>query len=320
MNIAIILLLAVLSVNAISNQELFAEWKLTHNKNYATAEEEDRRFKNFQASIVRVEQRNARAANPVFGLTKFSDLSQEEFKQLLGYVPSNTTVRSFLPIKSITVPDTYDWRNQDRVTPVKDQAQCGSCWAFSTVENVESIYMIANNIGSSGMKPLSPQQIVDCDTTDSGCEGGDPPTAYAYIMSAGGLETDANYPYTAQDGTCAFDSSEIAVKISNWKYATSNDDESTMQSNLVSWGPLSICVDAEPWQDYTSGIMNAADCGDSLDHCVQAVGYDTSSSTPFWIVRNSWGTSWGENGYIRLQYGQDTCGLADEATSSCINC
>jgi len=204
------------------------------------------------------------------------------------------------------------------VTPVKNQEQCGSCWAFSVTENIESMYCMKNNMDCTNLPPLSVQEIVDCDTTDSGCEGGDPPTAYQFIMSEGGLENDSDYPYTAQDGNCAFQANLVKVTISNWKYGTQNSDETVMQTNLVSVGPLSICVDAEPWQDYTSGILMASDCSTSLDHCVQLVGYDMTVSTPYWLVRNSWGADWGENGYIRLQYGQDTCGCADEATYAII--
>jgi len=337
MKLVLILVIAlVLSVTAIvppdNNDSLFAfseiksnvfnTWKSIHSKIYETEAEEFIRFENFKKSLTRIAERNSKSSNPVFGLTKFSDLSTEEFKR--GYVPRNSKSQplSVLPGNTdIAVPATFDWRTTNKVTPVKDQGQCGSCWAFSVVENVESIYMIANNIDGNSMTPLSPQEIVDCDSKDSGCNGGDPPTAYAYIMSAGGLETDADYPYTATDGnTCNFDKSKVKVSISNWKYATTTSNEGEMQTALVNWGPLSICVDASPWQDYTGGILNAADCSTSLDHCVQAVGYDTSGSTPFWSVRNSWGANWGESGYIRLQYGKDTCGMADEATSSCINC
>jgi len=204
------------------------------------------------------------------------------------------------------------------VTPVKNQQQCGSCWAFSTVENIESMWCKKNSLDCTTFTPLSVQEIVDCDTTDSGCSGGWPYDAYQFVISEGGLETDANYPYTAQNGNCNFQANLVAVTISSWKYATTNSDETTLQANLVGWGPLSVCVDAEPWQDYTGGVMMAADCGSSIDHCVQLVGYDMTQSTPFWIVRNSWGTDWGENGYIRLQYGQDTCAVADVATSSVI--
>jgi len=245
-------------------------------------------------------------------------LTPEEFKvTYLGYVPRDSNLpRPVLPLPDVAAPTTFDWRTKNKVTDVKDQGQCGSCWAFSVTENVESMWMIAKGIDAGSMSPLSPQEIVDCDTSDSGCNGGDPPTAYQYIQSAGGLETDSDYPYTAADGNCNFDSSKVYATISGWGYATQNQDETEMQSQLASNGPLSICVDAESWNDYSGGVMMASDCGTSLDHCVLAVGYDTSSDSPYWLVRNSWGGSWGESGYIRLQFGQDTCGLATEATSA----
>jgi len=308
--------LVVLSFAVLDETVLFDAYKAQFNKQYSSPAEEALRFENFKLSMDRIESRNS----DVFGFTKYSDMSVEEFKStLLGYIrPESRSDVGVLPTGDVNVPQTLDWRTQNMVTPVKDQGQCGSCWAFSTVENIESMYCMKNQIDCTTFAPLSPQEIVDCDTTDQGCDGGDPPTAYAFVMQEGGLEDDSAYPYTAQDGTCAFQANLVKVTISNWQYATTNSDETTMQSNLVSWGPLSICVDAEPWQDYTGGVMMASDCSNSLDHCVQLVGYDMTQSTPFWIVRNSWGMDWGENGYIRLQYGQDTCGCADEATSAII--
>jgi len=303
-------------------KQLFSVWKNHHSKVYSSQEEENFRFSVFQDALKKIEDLNAKSHGAQYGLNKYTDWTPEEFSKLRGYKPRPDAERKteVLPKGPIAAPATYDWRTLDRVTPVKDQGQCGSCWAFSATENVESIYMINKKIGSASMSPLSPQQVVDCDTTDSGCNGGDTPTAYAYIMSAGGMETDADYPYTAADGTCAFDQSKVKVSITNWKYATQTQSESEMVDATVNWGPLSICVDASSWQYYTSGIVMGADCTNNLDHCVQIVGYDTSASTPFWIVRNSWGADWGESGFIRLQYGQDTCGVADEATSACITC
>jgi len=320
----VFLLACVLFVNArhphlhsAQHYDTWNNWKQTHNKVYSSAGEESARFAIFLESMKRVEQRNQKAANPVFGLTKFSDLTQAEFETtFLGYVPSNTNQpRTLLP-KGPQAPTSFDWRTKGKVTDVKDQGQCGSCWAFSVTENVESMWMIAKDITSSSMSPLAPQEIVDCDNSDSGCNGGDPPTAYQYIQSAGGMETEADYPYTAQDGNCNFDASKVYATISGWGYATQNNDEDEMANALVNNGPLSICVDAETWNDYNGGILMASDCGTSLDHCVLAVGYDTGKG--FWQVRNSWGSSWGESGYIRLQYGQDTCGMATEATSATI--
>jgi len=255
-------------------------------------------------------------------LTKFSDLSTEEFRStyLGSRIPEDAHEHDVgvLPGGPIEAPTTWDWRSQNKVTPVKNQEQCGSCWAFSTVENIESIYCVKNNMDCTNLAPLSVQEIVDCDTTDQGCEGGWPYNAYAFVISEGGLEDDSDYPYTAQDGTCNFQSNMVKVTISSWQYATTNSDETTLQTNLVNWGPLSVCVDASSWQDYTGGIIMGADCTNSIDHCVQLVVYDMTQSTPFWIVRNSWGTDWGETGYIRLQYGTDTCAVADVATSSVI--
>jgi len=309
----------IVATLAFEDDVLFNAWKAQYNKVYPSEEEEAERFDIFKQTLDRVRARNARNGSATFGLTKYSDLTVEEFKSFyLGYIRPERSDVGVLTPKEIEVPQTFDWRTQNKVTPVKDQEQCGSCWAFSVTENIESMYCVKNNIDCTTFPPLAPQEIVDCDTTDQGCNGGDPPTAYQFVMSEGGMEDESDYPYTGQDGTCNFQQNLVKVTITNWQYATQNSDETTMQNNLVAWGPLSICVDAEPWQDYTGGVLMASDCSNQLDHCVQLVGYDMTQSTPFWIVRNSWGADWGENGYIRLQYGQDTCGCADEATSAII--
>jgi len=322
MKVALLFLGLVCLCLADDVEVLWRGWKAQYNKVYS-AEEEPSRIENFKASLDRIASRNSVGDSATYGLTKFSDLSVEEFKAFyLGY---RSTGRrddvEVLQANLLDAPQTFDWRNNNgmsAVTPVKNQEQCGSCWAFSVTENIESEYCLSKQMDCSQLAPLAPQQIVDCDTSDSGCNGGDPPTAYQYVISAGGMEDESNYPYTGQDGDCNFQQNDVAVTISNWKYGTKNSDETTMMNNLVTVGPLSICVYAEPWQDYTSGVMMASDCQGQLDHCVQLVGYDMTQSTPFWSVRNSWGTSWGENGYIRLQYGQDTCGCADEVTTAVI--
>jgi len=290
-----------------------------HGKIYSDSEY-DLRFQNYQNTLERVKNLNRNSTGVKYGVTKFADMSPEEFRSVyLTYkknTPAQVDADAILTPKVDQAPQQFDWRQRNAVTAVKDQGQCGSCWAFSVTENIESVWILAGHT----QVLLSPQQIVDCDTNDAGCNGGDPPTAYAYVISAGGLDTEASYPYTAEDGNCAFSSSNVAAKISSWKYATdpNNPDEQTMLNNLYSWSPLSICVDASTWQDYTGGVYPASSCGSSLDHCVQAVGYNLAASTPYWIVRNSWGTSWGESGYIRLQYGQNTCGLTDEATTAVV--
>jgi len=301
--------------------EQFAKWTAKFNKEYSRQELAER-YSNFKASVERINMKNAESPNKIWGLTKFADMTPEEFKEkvlLKPRTPKRVPGVEVLQPKTTSAPATLDWRPKGAVTPVKNQEQCGSCWAFSVTENVESQWILAGH-GNNNTIDLAPQQIVDCDQSDAGCGGGDPPTAYEYLMSTGGLESESAYPYTAEDGSCRFNKGSVVAKISNWKYATSGDDETTLQNNLVSWGPLSVCVDAANWQDYSGGVMGGWQCAwiNILDHCVELVGYDTTASTPFWIVRNSWGTDWGENGYIRLEMWDDTCGIAMEATTAVI--
>jgi len=307
-----------------AEQAQFAQWKAKHSKVYATAEEEALRFENFKVSVQRINRLNL-GSKATFALNKFSDLTPAEFRaKYLMQTPLEPVVskENVLQPTVQNVPPTYDWRPKGVVTAVKDQGQCGSCWAFSTTENIESVWMLAHGLKNDTMKSLAPQQIVDCDTTDEGCNGGFPASAYDYVQKAGGLETEADYPYHAVDQQCHFSASNVYAKISNFKYATSRGDETTLQQNLVSTAPLSICLDASNWQDYQNGVMSAWGCCwlriCQLDHCVQLVGYDTTASTPYYIVRNSWGTDWGENGFIRLEIGTNTCGITNYATTSIV--
>jgi len=303
---------------------MFSKWQIKYNKVYATAAEQSHAFDNFKASLERSKLRNAKATNAKFGLTKFSDLSVEEFKaKYLTYKPSPHVGELAVPDPAILAapPKKFDWRDTGKVTAVKDQQQCGSCWAFSTTENIESVWMIKKGITNSTMPALSPEQIVDCDTTDGGCNGGWPSMAMQYVIGAGGMMKDSDYPYTAGGGSagqCVFDKTKVYATISAWKTATQPGDENTMVANLVSLGGLSIAVDAEPWQDYQSGILMASDCGSNLDHAVQLVGYDLTNNPPFYYVRNSWNTNWGEMGYIRLQYGTDCCALTSNVTCAVV--
>jgi len=306
-------------------RQMFEEWIIKHNKVYASSEEKLVRYTNFLASLERFSQLNEKSrsmgSSATYGLTKFSDMTPEEFKSTILMAPRNAPEldKSFKTVNpnpsAAAPPPAFDWRTHGAVTPVKDQGQCGSCWAFSATETIESSWILSHNLTSGNMPPLSPQQIVSCDTSDDGCGGGDTTTAYQYVMSAGGLDTNQQYPYTAEDGTCT-PVKPFYAHVTNWNYATTDKDENQMKTVLLQQGPISICLDAANWQDYQSGVMTAWQCAwiNILDHCVQAVGYDMTYSTPYWIVRNSWGTGWGINGYIWLQYGANTCGLAIEPT------
>jgi len=223
-----------------------------------------------------------------------------------------------------SAPAKLDWTATGATTAVKDQGQCGSCWAFSVTETVESAVHLATK---QAPPILAPQQLTSCDNVeDHGCHGGNPVNAYAYLEKVGGLDVEADYPYTSgkskESGTCQWSGKKVA-KVTDWKFAVppcksgdcSNQDEDGLKAMLAAHGPLSIVVNANPWQTYQSGVLEeCAGAMDDLDHAVQLVGYDTTASPPYWKVRNSWATVWGEEGYIRLPMGKNSCGMANLVT------
>merc|ERR1712232_143081 len=232
-----------------------------------------------------------------FGVTKFADLTPSEFSHLyLMPKRPKPIIRDDQVLKmnkSIAgLPSAWDWRTDglvngvSAVTPVYNQGQCGSCWAFSATEEIESMNFLQGT-ARNGANPyhLSMQQIVSCDNQAYGCQGGWTYVAYEYVESAGGLETGSEYPYTATNGNCNFQKSEVVADISSWKYVTQDEDEQTMKNFVGTTEPLSICVDASSWQFYQGGVLK------------------------------NWGTDWGVNGYIFLEYGQDTCALAQVVTT-----
>jgi len=325
-----LLFIVYIGISVAFEDSVFQAWKLKYNKIYHSKEEEAMRFANFVASYSRVQNKTTlfgRQKGAVFGFTKFSDLSVEEFKSTIlmkNGIPRNgmesERVKRKPLLKKITsVPEVYDWRNNGAVTAVKDQGQCGSCWAFSATETIESSYMLKYNLTNASMKPLAPQQIVDCDQgwLDNGCNGGTTSGAYNYVISAGGIERESSYPYRASQGDCSFDKSLVAASLSTYHFACYPFFESQLLQSAYTFGPISVCVDASNWQDYQSGVLSASQCDfpiNILDHCVQAVGWNLAASSPHWIVRNSWNTDWGEDGYIRLEYGANTCGITEQAT------
>jgi C1A family cysteine protease len=298
----------------LSSFEQFNAYNQFWNKTHASLEEKQQRFENFKmnaAKIVRLNvQTKVNGRGATYGFTKFSDMSVAEFKSMNGFIPKNP-LHQGAQVGLKAPSGAIDWVAKGMTTPVKDQGQCGSCWAFSTTETVES----ANLMAGHQVVPGSPQEIVDCDSADAGCNGGDPQEALNWVVQQGGLDTDSCYPYTAQDGSCA---SSQCTPNANLKITTVTPiagDESSIYSALGSDGPLSICCDAEPWQNYQGGILTADQCGDSIDHAIQLTGYSPDQNG-YWIVRNSWGADWGENGFIYLSYGENTCGITSEVTAA----
>jgi len=265
-----------------------------------------------------VERLQADSPSANYGITKFSDLSTEEFQHSMLMQNKNPKkIDHVINTAPITVKEpAFDWRDSGAVTPVKNQEQCGSCWAFSAVEAIESAWII-NSLATNTTIDLAPQQIVDCDSIGGveGCNGGTTDSAYKYVIEFKGLESNTSYPYTGENGTCDFDIKEVVATISGYKPISK--DETTLPDTLAATGPFSICLAASAWQDYTSGVLTAKECCQGpcqVDHCVQLVGYNTDAKVPYWIVRNSWAANWGVGGYIWLELGKNTCDLTGDIT------
>jgi len=298
----------------------FEQFIQTYGRRYNTFSEFSGRFTIFKQNLRKIELRNSRG-NEKHGVNQFADLDVDEFKaQYLGYKAGNRKLEmkpgyESEPQKLNATTSSIDWRTKGILTPVKNQGQCGSCWAFSATEQLEAQY--AQTYGKVNV--LAPQQIVSCDTTCDGCSGGNPINAWFYVQGYGGQDSESSYPYvsgtTQQTGTCAAKKSSVTEDVSSsvgYYISQTASQESNMLKEITEM-PMSVCVDAELWQTYTSGIITSSSgCGTTIDHAVQAVGY--SSPGNYWIVRNSWGPSWGEGGYVYVQAGANVCGIASQAT------
>jgi cathepsin H len=281
---------------------------------YADDVEYQRRFAIYQAASVKVDELNTNTDGVEYALNKYADWTPEEFKRLLGYKKANTTAAAIPALENApldSAPNAFDWCERGACTPVKDQAQCGSCWAFATTENIESVW----HIKGRGLPVLAPQQIVDCDRNEYGCNGGDPRQAYMYVKNQGGIDTNAYYPYRAVQGACRFSAGAVAAKVTGEQDGYGGSEEQ-MAANLAAIAPFSIIVDAQSWQYYKGGVLPSSQCGKSLDHAVVAVGYNKEQG--FWRVRNSWGAGWGESGFIRLQFNANTCGIQTEVLTATV--
>jgi len=332
---AILLCCLALAAMALANPLDRERWELfknEYNRGYGSLDEA--RFKIFQRNLRRAEELMAAPGNLAeYGVTQFSDLTTEEFAStylmpkhaLRGSEDVDAPAHPVIPRAAPNAaPTSWDWRTKGVVTAVYNQQQCGDCWAFSITETIESSWAMPTSAGGGGhaLVELSMQQVTSCDTTDDGCGGGNPPTAYQYVISAGGLESYTDYPFTSGNGNtgyCKFDAADIVASIKSWAWVSRspNGNEGTMLNDCYTYGPLSICVDASTWSAYRGGIITS-NCGTQLDHCVQLVGWN-QSTVPYWIVRNSWGVTWGEAGYIYIERNLNLCGISNECTRPCIN-
>jgi len=346
-------LLATALAGATAGPVADKEWdafKIQFKKTYTDDDDEKARyavFKTAQERVARLNTLNGKAGK-AFGINFMSDrYSQETFKKGLrkpeGWKPTAPVMTSLHA--NPRNPSSINWRDTEAVTAIKNQGQCGSCWAFSATEAIES-QMILGTGGKLAIG-LSPQQIASCAPSTGthgclGCQGGFTEGAYEYVKSAPGLANSFFIPYaeslTQSGGTMACPTAQVKAidgplktlqggfaQVTGFSYAVPpcTSGACTTQdlkgfAAALEKTPLSICVNAGAWNDYTGGVLSSAACGpmgaEYQDHCVMATGFNTTAPTPYWIVRNSWSSTWGEEGYVYLEMAKNTCGLADDAT------
>ena len=314
---------ATLSALALPAASEFELWKKTYAKSYATVEDEAAAQAAYASNDAIITEHNGKNLSYKLGHNQFSGMTWEQFYQthmnggnalFLNRSPKNM-VREHLHFGP-PLADSVDWVTKGAVTPVKNQQRCGSCWAFSTTGSVEGAYQIA----SGTLTSLSEEDLVQCDHNgDQGCSGGLMDNAFEWIET-NGLATEAAYPYTSGSGvtgTCdKAKSAQAAVTITGFKDVPHADE--TALKAAVSQQPVSIAIEADKsaFQLYKSGVLDSPSCGTKLDHGVLIVGYGTDSSVSkdYWKVKNSWGATWGEEGYVRLVQGKNMCGVASQAS------
>jgi C1A family cysteine protease len=311
MKAAIVSAVAVVSDEG-AVQQAFTQFVKKFQKQYPTDEVFDR-FNAFKQNLAVIEAHDS-SVGWSMGVNQFTDLTPAEFSSMyLGYRHRENSYFRNLNLHEVPADQvlaaSIDWQQKGAVTPVKDQGQCGSCWAFSTTGAVEG----AVEIKKGQLISLSEQELVDCagSSGNQGCNGGLMDDAFQWIVKNGGIGSEASYQYTARDGTCK----KVAnvAGISGFKDVQSGSETALMSA--VNLQPVAVAIEADQsgFQHYKSGVF-AGPCGKSLDHGVLLVGYGTDGSTDYWRIKNSWGSSWGDQGYIRLKRGGDLCGLADAAS------
>jgi len=295
----------------------FDQFKKQHNKEYSNTYEEAYRKGIFASNLADITKHNEEYDHGEhtwkMGVSLFADLTHAEFMETLTLnVPDMPKSTHNYQMQAQSMATSVDWRQSGCVTDVKDQGSCGSCWSFGAIASVE--YACCASSGNSNQ--LSEQQVIDCDKTDNGCNGGWHDTAWQYMIEEGGVEKSSDYPYTAKEGSCKADENKFECVVTGCVGGPNEGvcdnsgkiGEDKVLKQMLTDQPLGVAVDASRFQHYSSGIL---DCGNHrmLNHAVFAVGYE---GYDYYIVKNSWGKSWGESGYVRIgMIHSNDCGIAD---------
>ncbi|KAL9642544.1 hypothetical protein ABK040_011111 [Willaertia magna] len=337
--------------------KLFNEFKLKYKKQYTSQQEHDKKFNTFYNNLNYINRLNQQtkqhakenhSAITTYDINKFMDLSITEFsnKYLMSPKPVETINHKPNAPKwrygnnSNDLPTKFDWREKGAVTNVRDQASCGSCFAFSAVQNIEGQFFLGNN---GPLTELSVQQIVECDPLDCGCFGGFPYLVYTYLQKSGGIVPEKSYPYCIPpigtcfpcntntsycptpsfcNTTCSIQNSQIIARINGYENVSTNEDD--IAHYLMKNGPLSVCLNAIWLQFYRGGISDPWYCPNELDHCVLLVGFGEEKNWlgevhKYWILKNSWGSDWGEKGYFRMLRNKGVCGINTMVSSAIVS-
>jgi cathepsin L len=323
----VVLLSVILSASAISlfnlAQDEWDEFKSYHGKKYTNEVEDRFRMKIYLENRHRIAKHNVQENGFSLAMNKFGDMLLHEFTgRVNGYRPElrNTSVHTlqagtFITPEHVNVPDTVDWREKGAVTPVKDQGQCGSCWSFSATGALEGQHFRK----TGKLVSLSEQNLVDCSGKygNEGCNGGLMDNAFQYIKENDGIDTEKTYPYEAEDDTCRYKAGNKGADDKGY-IDIPTGDENKLKEALATVGPISIAIDAshESFQFYSKGVYVEKKCSPTeLDHGVLLVGYGTENGKDYWLVKNSWGETWGDGGYIKMARNKkNQCGVATQAS------
>ncbi|XP_053202622.1 procathepsin L-like [Panonychus citri] len=316
------------SVSGSFKDILVDEWevfKSQFNKRYSNETEEYFRMKIFLENKRKIARHNVRAANGMhsyhLSMNHFGDLLHHEFVTLMNGYKAHLRLHiynatTFLTPHHVSLPKSIDWREKGYVTEVKDQGQCGSCWAFSSTGALEGQHFRK----TGKMVSLSEQNLVDCSKKfgNNGCEGGLMDNAFSYIRHNHGIDTEQSYPYLAHNGRCHFHPKDIGATDSGFVDIDAGNETKLMEA-IATVGPVSVAIDAshESFQFYSHGVYDEKECSsEDLDHGVLAVGYGTDAEgNDYWIVKNSWSEKWGEKGYIKMARNKkNQCGIASSAS------